>query len=411
MLRRILFVLALGSLAAPPCAAGVAEQYLDAQLRAVASVEAQLDRLADVAELSCARLLAGGNIYLAGEKGMVSELLGRAGGLCAAKALSLDKPVALGSNDVVLLSDYGTPGKLEAALAKLVPGKALVIVFASAEQPALKSMRAENVRPVPVDIPLDSRLVTLAGDRRLIPAASPAIAAAEWAYVAELLAAGRREHRQLAVYLSVRLDPGRARFQRTKNLLFEPDLRPNPVPRGQYGGAFLARVRQSLLEIRGQSEAIRKAAVWIAEARSAGRKIVRNMHAHLPPLEVGIAGDVDFFSQMVRGLGPPGADWIRRNLDEGDLYLLVGYQQNEDDMAAAATERRARSIFLTSARPGPEQAANPRHLYINPHWPVTDGVLELPGYDVKACPLSAIANLSCYWAICAEAAADRTPTP
>ena len=28
-----------------------------------------------------------------------------------------------------------------------------------------------------------------------------------------------------------------------------------------------------------------------------------------------------------------------------------------------------------------------------------------PGYDVKACPLSAVANLSCYWAICGEAVA------
>ena len=233
MTGRILFVGFLGLVAARPCSAGVAEQYLEAQLRAVASVEAQLDRLADAAEASCARLLAGGNIYLAGEKGMVSELLGRAGGLCAAKSLSLEKPPALGPNDIVLLSDYGTPGKLEAALAKLVPGNALVIVFASAEQPALKSLGGGNIRAVPVDIPLDSRLVTLADGRRLIPTASPAIAAAQWTYVAELLAAGRREHRQLAIYLSIRLDPGRARFQRTKNLLFEPDLRPEPVARGQ----------------------------------------------------------------------------------------------------------------------------------------------------------------------------------
>jgi hypothetical protein len=380
---------------------------LDAQLRAVASVEAQLDRLADAADSSCARLLAGGNIYLAGEKGMVSELLGRAGGLCAAKSLSLEKPVALTANDVVLLSDYGTPGKLEAALAKLASSKALVIVFASAEQSLLKSTRGTNVRAVPVDIPLDSRLITMGDGRRLIPAASPAIAAAEWAYVAELLAAGRRAHRQLAIYLSIRLDPGRARFERTKNLLFEPDLRPQPVPRSQYGRTFLARVRQSLLTIRGQCAVLRKAAAWVRQAQSTGHKIVRNMHAHLPPQEVGIAGDVDFFSQMVRGLGTPGADWIRRNLGEGDLYLLVGYQQNEDGMAAAVAERRASSIFLTSTPPGPEQAANPHHLYVNPLWPVSDGVLELPGYDVKACPLSAIANLSCYWAICGEAVAAR----
>ena len=72
------------------------------------------------------------------------------------------------------------------------------------------------------------------------------------------------------------------------------------------------------------------------------------MHGHLPPLEAGIEGDVDFFSQMIRGLGPEGVDWIRANLGPGDLYLLVGYQQNEDEMASAATERGARTVFLNA---------------------------------------------------------------
>ena len=94
-------------------------------------------------------------------------------------------------------------------------------------------------------------MLSLTGGRRLIPTAAPAIAAAQWTYVAELLAAGRRQHRQLAIYLSINLDPGRVRFQRTKGLVFEPELRPEPVARGQYGRAFLAQVRQSLEAIRG----------------------------------------------------------------------------------------------------------------------------------------------------------------
>lgn len=133
----------LGVFSASCCPAGEAERYLDAELRALASVEGQLQRIADAAEVSAARLLAGGNIYLAGERGMIAELSGRAGGLCAAKRLSLDGPVTLATGDVVLLSDYGTPGKLTAALEKLTPSKALVIVFASAEQPALKSIQGK----------------------------------------------------------------------------------------------------------------------------------------------------------------------------------------------------------------------------------------------------------------------------
>ena len=67
-------------------------------------------------------------------------------------------------------------------------------------------------------------------------------------------------------------------------------------------------------------------------------------------------------------------------------------------MAAAANALGVRTIFITSRGPGAERAASPRHLYIDPHWPVTDACLDLPGYDVKACPLSCIMNLTCYYA-------------
>ena len=133
----------------------------------------------------------------------------------------------------MLLSDYGTPGKLKTALEKLAGTKALVIVFASAENPLLRQPLTANLRAVPVDIPLDSRLLVLRSGERLIPTASPAIATAEWTFVAELLGACRRQHKQLAVYLSIWLDPELRRYNRTKGLLFEPDLRPEPVARGQ----------------------------------------------------------------------------------------------------------------------------------------------------------------------------------
>ncbi|MEW6359708.1 MAG: hypothetical protein AB1696_25445 [Planctomycetota bacterium] len=383
---------------------GPAARYIEAQLRVVRSLDAQIVPLADAADESASRLLAGGSIFLAGEKGIVSELLGRAGGLCAAKPLALDKPLPpLTRNDVVLLSDYGSPGTLDMALEKLSPFGALVIVFASAEHPMLRQTPAANVRAVPVDIPLDSRLVRLASGESLIPTAPPAISAAEWAYVAELLGACRRHHKQLAVYLSIRLDEGRRRFNRTKGLLFEPDLRPEPVARGECARSFLAGADRSLQAVRAEElERIRKAAARLREAISAHRQIARSLMGHLPPTEAGGSGDVRFFTQTTRLEGEQGETWIRENLHEGDVFLFVGYQRNEDAMAAAANALGVRTIFFTSTASGPEQMKNPRHIYINPNWPLTDACLELPGYDVKACPLSGIMGLTCYYAICAE---------
>lgn len=386
--------------------AGVAERYIEAQLQVVRSLEAKLDHLADVADESATRLVAGGNIYLAGEPGMVAELLGRAGGPCAAKALALEKPLpVLGRNDIVLLSDYGAPGKLAAALEKLKSVDALVIVFASFEHPLARQPPSANLRFVPVDIPLDSFLVRLPGRDSLIPTVSPAITTAEWTFVAELLGACRRQHKQLAIYLSIFLDAGRARFNRTKGLMFEPDFRPEPVPRGQFARTFLSRVRQSLEAIRaGEMENLRRAAAWFREATAGRKQVVRSMMGHLPPIEAGMRGDVAFFTHTLLLTGEKGGAWIRENLREGDVALFLAYQ-NEDTLTAAANALGARTIALTSAAPGAEQARNPRHLYINPHWPITDGCLELPGYDVKACPLSTILNMTCYYAIVGEVVA------
>lgn len=86
--------LALGLLmrSLAPCAsaqvAEPAQAFFEVQLRAVNSLAAQLNAVAAAADRGAARLCRGGKIYLSGEKGMVAELLGRAGGLCAAQALS-----------------------------------------------------------------------------------------------------------------------------------------------------------------------------------------------------------------------------------------------------------------------------------------------------------------------------------
>lgn len=394
-----LAILVAGGLSRP-AAGGPAEEYLNAQLRVVQALAAEstLDALADAADASVDRLLAGGNLYLAGEPGMVSEVLGRAGGLCGAKPLPADV-AGLKAHDVVVGSDYAFAGPASyAGWDKLLASPALVIAFAPAQNP-LSKRKADRLRAFSVQVPDGQRA-----------AVAPAIAVAQWTYIAELVAAGRRHNRQLAVYLSIFLDEGRLRYQRTTGLMFEPELRPEPVPRRQYGAQFLGAVRTALEAVRGEElDKLKQAARWLTEARSANRKTIRNLPGHLPPYEVGHSGDAAIFTNAkpLTATGEEGRRWIRENLGAGDVYLLVGYQQNEDDFAAAANALGVRTIFFTSKGPGAAQAQNPRHLYINPHWPYTDACLELPGYDVKACPLSAILGLSCYFAICAEASASR----
>jgi uncharacterized phosphosugar-binding protein len=386
-------------------AAGPAEEYIDGQIRVALALDKGLEAIVTAADESAERLVSGGRLYLAGERGMVLEVLGRAGGPCGAKMLALDRPLpSLGNKDVVLLSDYGLAlANIGEQWKKVTATGALIVAFAATENPLLRGPLPANVRAIPIDIPCDSRLAVLPSGERQIPLAPPAIAMGQWTYVAELLGACRRQHKQLAIYLSIFLDEGHRRYQRTKDLLLEPDLKPDPVAKGEYARQYLNAARRGLEAIRQcEMENVRKAACWIQEARTAKHAIFRNLHGHLPPAEIGLPGDVSFFAGVTRATGDAGVKWSQETLHEGDVYLFLGYQENEDAMATAANAAGARTIFLTSKASGPEQSKSPRHLYLNPHWPATDACLDLPGYDVKACPLSCVLGLTCYYAICNE---------
>ncbi|MGA2255033.1 MAG: hypothetical protein ABSG53_10255, partial [Thermoguttaceae bacterium] len=386
--------------------AAPAQRYLDAQLHVVRGLECDLDAVTDAADAAAARLLAGGNLWLAGEPGMIAELAGRAGGLCGAKVLPAEKSATtLGRNDVVLWSDYGVRPQPGGIWPRHLESDALVVAFAPEESANLKDPLPEHVRRICVKTRVQDEIAEHVGGQRWIRSIVPAIATAQWTFVAELLGAVRRHHRQLAVYLSTHLDPGLRRFKRTNGLLLEPDLRPDPIERKEYGGRFLAMVRDGLEAIRREEmPRIRQAGVWLTESHAAHRRILRNLQGHLPPCEVNWPGDAGFFSnpKPISLTGAEGERWARENLRSGDIYLLLGYQENEDDVAAAAHALDARTIFITSQGPGPAQGRDPHHLHINPHWPRSDACLSLDGYDVKACPLSAILGLSCYYAICEE---------
>jgi len=40
--------------------------------------------------------------------------------------------------------------------------------------------------------------------------------------------------------------------------------------------------------------------------------------------------------------------------------------------------------------------------HINPHWPIADACIPVPGYDVPILPASGVINAAIYWAIRAE---------
>ena len=308
---------------------GPAQQYLGTQLREVRSLQTRVEQIARIADESASRLLAGGRIYAAGQPGSISELVGRAGGLCGIQSLSCDKPPAsLGAGDVVLVADYGDGKTKTVAMAEKGP---LVVIFAPAGSPLVREPSAATcgrLRSTFLPTTPPERAMT-AG--RLLPAAAPAVATAQWAFTAELIAACRRRHRQLAVYLSIHLDPGLQRFARKpENLLFEPQVRPEPVAEGRYARQFLGQVGDALQTVEaGELTKIHRAGP--IDPPGEGRRASGGPPSRRTPAaaRTGPAGRSDCSTALSKADGEAAVKWVRENLHPGDVYLLLGYQRTK----------------------------------------------------------------------------------
>ena len=263
------------------------------------------------------------------------------------------------------------------------------------------------MRKVFVKIPVQDGPAAHAGRQRAIRAIVPAIATAQWTFAAELLGAVRRRHRQLAVDLSIHLDPGLRRFKRTNGLLLEPDMRPDPVERKAYGGKFLTTVKNGLeANLREEIPRIHQAGDWLANSHAVRGRIFRNLQGHLPPGEAGRPGDADFFSNAKpisltsggrRTVGPRESP-LGRHLSAAGLPGKRGRRGG-----SRPCPRAPRTIFIHSRKvPAPNKAGTVATCTLIRIGPRSDACLSLDGYDVKACPLSAILGLSCYYAICDE---------
>jgi hypothetical protein len=147
----------------------------------------------------------------------------------------------------------------------------------------------------------------------------------------------------------------------------------------------------------------------LREATAGGKQAVRSLMGHLAPMEANMYGDAKLFAHTTLLTGDKGVAWVKEHARPGDVCLFLAYR-DEDTITAAANALGVRTIALTSAPPGLEQSRNARHLHINQYWPLNDAVLEIAGYDVKACPLSCIVSLTCYHIIVGEAIAPSAPT-
>jgi hypothetical protein len=85
-----------------------------------------------------------------------------------------------------------------------------------------------------------------------------------------------------------------------------------------------------------------------------------------------------------------------------DLVIVFGMPTYPAVRAQYAALNGLNIIILSTEEPtdrGPENYSTDRFLWIEMPWPLEDGAIDIPGYDIKVLPVSGVMNVALYYAV------------
>jgi hypothetical protein len=380
--------------------------YLDALLAGVGRARLALPAISEAAETVAERLLAGGDLRIAGVRpDFVSEGYVRSGGLMLLREY---RPEAgLSGKDSVL---FGWSG------AASVPDLAML------RELRKTGARIVGIGPAPRD-GSDGFLPMLDAFLNSDPAAPPEVAARFggesyplvslqnlvllWAFTGELVGACTRRGAMPAMFQSVLTPGARERNARYRDRPFHEAHGVPPLPSGRVGGAYLERIGECLSALRDrEGESIRAVARACAETIRSGRRVHAFLISHFPVHQAGAPGDPGLVRRIEAVSGEtPSVEAIERNLEPGDLFLFLGYYRRPREAYGTVRRLGGRIAEVIAGTDAPETGDPRPDLVIRPCWPYTDALVELPGYDVRILPASGILQTAVFWAVMGAASA------
>jgi len=350
-------------------AAPVTESYLSRLQNTITQTRSNLATLTKSADRAANEFLAGGNIWVAGRQAdFVAEACGRAGGLMAIAPLGRQVPA---NHDIVL---YGAPGPLDEGDLRILnqwqEEEATVITFSSPAGVFNNHFPIDTVANV-VDL---------------------------WTWTGEFVAACTRSGKMPILYQSYGLPGGAERGKKYQGKRFHDDLTVKPIPAGVLGGRYLDQIEPMLAQINHtQMPKILQAAQWWGQVTSAMILVTGHLFPrHGQDPRTLSLGDL---------VAVPA--WENKDLLDAShlplFVLYIGYQFVPQKLLDQAKATGIKLVYfdVQPAQP-PEPAGN--ILYIAPAWPLADGCVTVPGYDVPILPASGVVQAAIYWTIASERA-------
>jgi len=334
---------------------------------------AHVDDLTPSAEQAARRVVAGGKIYVTGSQpGFASEAIGRAGGLMAIGA-----PETVVNGDVVLAGYRDTP--TEEDCRNLDPWRKLgayVIAFA----PNVTDYAHATITPREADVDRSKN------DSGNIDSICNLVSL--WAWTGEFTSACTRLGKMPVLYQSYGVPGGRERGAKYASQVFHQDMQIAPVAAGELARQYVKAIDVSLQQIeQEESLNLARAASWVSE--TSPNRTVFQAEGHIWPAQMENQKFKPAFASVLTVDGVPPAGML--------LVLHISYQQPPQTVIDRAMKGEFRLVY-TSVRRGKHDDSG-QVVYINPHWPMPDNCVEVPGYDITILPASGVIQACIYSSI------------
>ncbi len=390
--------------------------YRDALLVQLDKLESSLPEMTRSADVAAERLLAGGNLYAAGQEPFVIESYTRAGGTMMLTRYSNE--TALSENDVILVGAWTNDDEIAVAVCKRAKDAgAYVVLFSPAfEDPKAPLVELCDMHVVNFSVP-DSPAVAIGEEERVVPISRLSNVTALWTYTAELVGSLTRKGKMPVMWQSSVLPGGRERNKRYHGAAdrskrrFHDDMTVPPQPEGWLGGRYIDAIRRQVMGLRGPVlEQLADAAGQMAECVRDGGTVHVQSQSHFTtyeltsePVPAWIKADYEW---RLKGLVKP--EQLVENMKSGDIFFQLGYYKVAVDhklstgYVEAVRKAGAKSILVLCHAPiAPLDGPQPDML-IDAQWEYGDAAVWVPGYDVKILPSSGVLQTAIFWTVIAE---------
>jgi len=215
-----------------------------------------------------------------------------------------------------------------------------------------------------------------------------------WTWTGEFVAACTRLGKMPVLYQTYGLPGGRDRGSKYQGKKFHDDLTIKPIPALTLGREYLDQIERMLASIENtQMQKMLQAAKWWAQASTAETLT----SGHMFPPHV-----LDPRTPRLCNVRAVPAWEDKELLDTTNhppaFVLYLGYQFRPHKLLNQAISV---GIHLAYSDVQPAEPSEPATniLYIDPAWPLADGCVKVPGYDVPILPASGVIQAAIYWTI------------